>query len=146
MAIANEIAPNQILYTMFRVRDLERSVAFYRDLLGMVEFERETFPDAKFTVVFLGYGKKEGGAMLELTHNWENDGYEHGTAFGNISLAVDDVFALEQQLKKHDVTILRPAGRLSMVARETGRHYTLAHIADPDGYRIELMQKQKPGD
>ncbi|WP_299732328.1 VOC family protein [uncultured Tateyamaria sp.] len=143
MAISPDVAPNRILFAMLRVTDLERSVAFYRDMLGMTEFERETFAEANFTVVYMGYGNKDQGAILELTYNEGNDGYEHGTAFGNISLEVDDVFAVEAFLKEHDVTILRPAGKLAMTSKELGREYTLAHIADPDGYRIELMQTLK---
>jgi len=77
---------------------------------------------------------------LELTWNWENDGYEHGTAFGNLSLGVSDVYALEAYLKEEGVKILHPAGELPMTSVEIGRTYTFAHIEDPDGYRIELMQ------
>lgn len=140
MAISTNIAPNRLLFTMLRVSDLERSVAFYRDMLGMTEFERETFAEANFTVVYMGYGTKTEGTILELTYNEGNTGYVHGTAFGNITLAVDDVFAVEAFLKEQDVTILRPAGKIAMTSKELGRQYTLAHIADPDGYRIELMQ------
>ena len=140
MPVPQSIAPNRLLFTMLRVRDLEASVAFYRDILGMTEVGRETYPDAKFTAVFMGFGERSKDALIELTHNWENDGYDHGTAFGNISLGVDDVYAFEAYLKLHNVTILRPAGELPIVSKETGQKYTLAHIADPDGYRIELMQ------
>lgn len=140
MSIPQNITPKRILFTMLRVKDVDRSIAFYRDMLGMTELERETFPGAKFTAVYMGYGDKNNDAVLELTHNWENDGYEHGTAFGNISLAVDDVYALEKYFEEHDVEILRPAGELSIVPEETGKKYTLAHIADPDGYRVELIQ------
>lgn len=140
MNIQPNIAPKRILFTMLRVKDLDKSISFYQDMLGMTELERETFPDAKFTAVYMGYGDKNSHTVLELTCNWENEGYEQGTAFGNISLAVDDIYALETHLKKHNVKILRPAGELSIVPVETGKKYTLAHIADPDGYRIELMQ------
>lgn len=116
------------------------SIAFYRDMLGMREIRRETFESVSFTAVYMGYGEEEGGAVLELTHNWENDGYEHGTAFGNITLAVEDVFAVEAFLKKNGVEILRPASALPFTPKETGRVYTLAHIADSDGYRVELIQ------
>lgn len=139
-AINKSIAPSKMLFAMLRVNDLDTSIAFYRDMLGMKELERETFPDAKFTAVYMGYGDKEKDTVLELTYNWENDGYEHGTAFGNITLGVDDVFAVEAFLKEQGVKILRPAGKLSITPSETGKVYTLAHIADPDGYRIELIQ------
>lgn len=141
MRIASALAPDRILYTMLRVSDLDTSITFYRDMLGMSELGRETFPDAKFTAVFMGYGDRAKDAVLELTYNWENQGYEHGTAYGNLSLAVNDVYALEAFLQQYDVTILRPAGELPIVSSELGKKYTLAHIADPDGYRIELMQQ-----
>jgi lactoylglutathione lyase len=140
MPVPPALAPNRLLFTMLRVRDLDLSVAFYRDMLGMSEVGRETYPEAKFTAVFMGYGDRRTDTLIELTHNWENDGYDHGTAFGNISLGVDDVYAFETFLNAHDVTILRPAGELPIVSTETGQKYTFAHIADPDGYRIELMQ------
>lgn len=138
--VSPSIAPNRILFAMLRVSDIDTSIAFYRDMLGMTELGRETFTDAKFTAVYMGYGDAAENTVLELTHNWENDGYEHGTAFGNVSLAVKDVYALEAYLEAQGVTILRPAGDLSIVPAETGKKYTLAHIADPDGYRIELIQ------
>jgi len=77
---------------------------------------------------------------LRVLVDWDNQGYEQGTAYGNISLAVNDVYALEAFLQGQSVTILRPAGELKIVPFETGKKYTLAHISDPDGYRIELMQ------
>jgi lactoylglutathione lyase len=138
--IPQTIAPSRILFAMLRVNNLDRSIAFYRDMLGMREIERETFADAKFTAVYMGYGSKTEDTVLELTYNWENDGYEHGTAFGNITLAVEDVYAVEAFLKEQGVKILRPAGELPITPDETGKIYTLAHIADPDGYRIELIQ------
>ncbi len=139
--IPSNIAPSRILFAMLRVSDLEKSIAFYRDFLGMNEIERETFKDAKFTAVYMGYGNKDTDTVLELTHNWGNTGYEQGTAFGNISLAVKDVYATEAFLKDQGVTILRAAGELAITPTETGKKYILAHIADPDGYRIELIQQ-----
>ncbi|MGR3273723.1 VOC family protein [Acaryochloris marina NIES-2412] len=139
-SVPPSIAPKRILYTMLRVSDLDRSIAFYRDRLGMSELGRETFPDAKFTAVFMGYGNRKTDAVIELTYNWGNHSYEHGTRYGNLSLAVDDIYALETYLKENGVEILRPAGEIPMVSTETGEKHTLAFIADPDGYRIELMQ------
>ena len=139
-SVPTTIAPNRILFTMLRVTDLDKSIAFYTDMLGMTELGRETFPDVEFTAVFMGYGDRKTEAVLELTYNWGDTSYEHGTAFGNISLEVDDVFALETYLIEHNVEILRPAGEINIVSTELGRKHTLAHIADPDGYRIELMQ------
>ncbi len=138
------IAPKRILYTMLRVTDLDKSIAFYRDMLGMQELGRETFPDVKFTAVFMGYGDRTTDPVIELTYNWGDNCYEHGTAFGNISLEVDDLYALEAFLKEQNVEMVRPAGELNIVSTELGRKHTLAFIADPDGYRIELMQVMKP--
>lgn len=138
--ITPSIAPSRMLFAMLRISDIDTSIAFYRDMLGMSELYRETFEGAKFTAVYMGYGEPANNTVLELTYNWENDGYEHGTAFGNISLAVEDVYAVEAFLKEHGVTILRPAGKLSIAPSETGKIYELAHVADPDGYRIELIQ------
>lgn len=141
MSVPQEIAPNRILFSMLRVSDLERSVAFYCDLLGMKELERETFPDAKFTISLLGCGGRDQHTAMELTWNWDNNGYQHGTAYGDIALGVKDVFALEAFLKEQGVKILRPAGAMSMVSEEIGRTYTFAHIEDPEAYRVELMQR-----
>lgn len=140
MSISSAIAPKRILFAMLRVSNLDTSIAFYRDMLGMSELGRETFSEAKFTAVYMGYGDMAKDTVLELTYNWDNEGYEHGTAFGNITLAVDDVYAVEEFLKKQGVTILRPASALPIVPSETGKVYTLAHVADPDGYRVELIQ------
>lgn len=139
-SVPPSIAPKRILYTMLRVSDLERSIAFYRDMLGMSELGRETFPDAEFTAVFMGYGNRKTDAVIEITYNWDKRSYEHGTAYGNLSLAVDDVYALTAYLEENGVKVLRPAGEVPMVSTETGEKHTLAFIADPDGYRIELMQ------
>ena len=140
MTLSRKLAPHRILFTMLRVTDLDTSVAFYKDMLGMSELGRETFEAARFTAVYMGYGDMAKDPVLELTFNWDNRGYEHGTAYGNVSLAVEDVYALEAFLRRQGVTILRPAGALKMVPAETGKRYTLAHIADPDGYRVELIQ------
>lgn len=140
MRVSTAISPDRILFTMLRVSDLDASIAFYRDMLGMAELGRETFQEARFTAVYMGYGDLAKEAVLELTYNWDNRGYEHGTAYGNISLAVRDVASLAAFLEEQGVTILRPAGELKVVPSETGRRYTLAHVADPDGYRVELIQ------
>ncbi len=141
--IPANVLPTRILYTMLRVSNLEDSIAFYQEMLGMSELGRETFSEAKFTAVFMGYGDRATNPVLELTYNWGNNTYEHGTRYGNLSLAVDDVYALEAHLKERGVKILRPAGEVPMVSTETGERHTLAFIADPDGYRIELMQTGK---
>ncbi|MBE9029698.1 lactoylglutathione lyase [filamentous cyanobacterium LEGE 11480] len=134
------VLPKRILYTMIRVSNLEDSIAFYQEMLGISELGRETFPEAKFTAVFMGYGDRTTHPVIELTYNWGDNSYEHGTRYGNLSLAVNDVYALEAHLKERGVEILRPAGVLPIASTETGTKHTLAFIADPDGYRVELMQ------
>jgi lactoylglutathione lyase len=121
---------------MLRVKNLETSIAFYHDLLGMSEMGRETYPEVKFTVAFMGYGDRVTNPAIELAYKT----YEHGTAFGNISLAVDDVHALVAHLEEQNVKITHAAGELPMALTETGLRHTLVFILDPDGYKVELMQ------
>ena len=133
------LAPTRILYTMLRVAELERSISFYRDALGMREVRRETFPDGQFTLAFLGYGDADSGALIELTYNWGDNAYEHGTGYGHIAFEVDDIHALQSHLESQGVEILRPAGPMTFAPQETGEKEVIAFIADPDGYRIELI-------
>jgi lactoylglutathione lyase len=132
--------PKRILYTMLRVSDLEQSLAFYQKNLGMRELRRETFTDARFTLVFIGYGNPDSDAVIELTYNWDDTGYELGTRYGHIALAVDDIYATCERLSQIGVKILREAGPMKMAADETGERELIAFIEDPDGYRIELIE------
>lgn len=134
-------APNRILYTMFRVRDLDRSLAFYQDALGMHEMRRETFPEGKFTLVFIGYGDAATDAVIELTYNWGDETYDLGTAYGHIALEVDDIHRMEQHFLSLGVTVVRPAGAMTFAPKETGIKEVISFITDPDGYRIELIEK-----
>ena len=123
----------RILHTMLRVGDLDRSIQFYRDALGMKELDRKDYPDGKFTLAFLGYGKNPEHAEIELTYNWGVSGYELGTAYGHIALGVDDIRAACDKV--------RAAG--GKVTREPGpmKHGTtvIAFVEDPDGYKVELI-------
>lgn len=134
--------PNRILYTMLRVTDLERSLKFYHDALGMRELRRETFPDGKFTLVFIGYGDADKDAVIELTYNWADATYDLGNAYGHIALEVDDIYAMEQHLIALGVKVTRAAGPMTFEPEETGLREVIAFIEDPDGYRIELIEKQ----
>ena len=130
--------PSRILYTMLRVQDLGRSLRFYCDSLGMQEVRRETFTDAKFTIVFVGY--PNSSALIELTFNWGDSSYSHGTGYGHIALEVQDIKQVCSHLSELGVEIVRAPGPMKMAPDETGERETIAFIEDPDGYRIELIQ------
>lgn len=130
--------PHAFLYTMVRVQDLDRSLRFYCDALGMQEARRETFTDAEFTLVFVGYANS--GALIELTYNWGDNSYSHGTGYGHIALEVLDIQRVCRHLSDLGIEIVRAPGPMTMAPDETGVRETIAFIEDPDGYRIELIQ------
>jgi lactoylglutathione lyase len=125
----------RMLHTMLRVGELERSIKFYTEVLGMQLLRRQDYPDGEFTLAFLGYGPEETHTVLELTHNWGKSSYELGTAYGHIALGVEDIY------KACDT--IRAAG--GKVVREPGsmRHgkTVIAFIEDPDGYKVELIER-----
>lgn len=129
-------ADSRILHTMLRVANLERSIEFYTRVLGMKLLRRRDYPDGRFTLVFIGYRGEHESAVLELTHNWGIDDYEPGTAFGHIAISVDDIASVCASLKITGTRIIRPAGPMKHDANEI-----IAFIEDPDGYRIELIEK-----
>lgn len=131
--------PHHLAHTMIRVGDLERSLAFYRDALGLQELRREEFPEAKFTLVFLGFGDERTHTVIELTHNHGVSRYDHGTAFGHIAFTVADIHAAAARLEQMGVRVLRPPGPMAHAATN-GRRDVIAFIEDPDGYRIELIE------
>lgn len=128
-------ASPRILHTMIRVYDLERSLAFYVELLGMNLLRRTDYPEGKFTLAFVGYSDEASGAVIELTHNWDHAPYDIGTGFGHVALGVADIYATCEQLAARGATITRPPGPM--------KHGTtiIAFIEDPDGYKIELIQR-----
>ncbi|MFM2318845.1 MAG: lactoylglutathione lyase [Pseudomonadota bacterium] len=123
----------RILHTMLRVGDLERSVQFYTQVLGMRELSRQDYPAGEFTLVFLGYGEKSNSTVLELTYNWGVSQYELGTAFGHIAIEVPDVYAACEKMRAAGGKIIREAGPMN--AGTT----IIAFLEDPDGYQIELI-------
>jgi lactoylglutathione lyase len=123
----------RILHTMLRVSDLQRSIDFYNHVLGMRLLRQKDYPTGKFTLAFVGYADESEHTVLELTHNWDTDHYEMGTAFGHIALEVDDVYQATAAIKQQGGKILREAG--AMNAGST----IIAFIEDPDGYQIELI-------
>jgi lactoylglutathione lyase len=124
----------RILHTMLRVGDLERSLRFYTEILGMKLLSRKDYPDGKFTLAFVGYGKNPEHAEIELTHNWGVERYEPGTAYGHIALGVDDIYAACERIRAAGATITREPGPM--------KHGTtvIAFVQDPDGYKIELIE------
>lgn len=131
--------PTRILYTMVRVGDLERSIAFYADALGMREMRRETFPEGRFTLAFMGYGDSPSAPMVELTWNWDETSYQHGTGYGHIALEVPDIYTACERLTKLGVKVTRPAGPMKFAPSQTGKKEVIAFLEDPDGYSIELI-------
>jgi len=120
---------------MLRVGNLERSITFYTDVLGMTLLRQKEYPKGKFTLAFLGYGPESENPALELTYNWGKDNYEIGTGFGHIAINVEDVYKAVEQAKEKGAEVIREAGLMS--AGDT----ILAFLKDPDGYEIELLSK-----
>jgi len=127
----------RILHTMLRVGDLERALKFYTEVLGMKVLRRNDFPDGKFTLAFVGYGSESETAVIELTHNWGVEKYELGNAYGHIALEVDDAYATCEEVKKRGGKVTREAGPM--------KHGTtvIAFVEDPDGYKIEFVQRRR---
>ncbi|AQZ96032.1 lactoylglutathione lyase [Halopseudomonas phragmitis] len=123
----------RILHTMLRVGDLEKSIAFYTEVLGMTLLRRRDYPEGRFTLAFVGYGNEAEQAVLELTHNWDTDHYDLGSGYGHIAIEVKDVYKACEQIKAAGGKVVREAGPM--------KHGTsiLAFVEDPDGYRIELL-------
>lgn len=140
---SKQMLPSKILYTMIRVGDLDRSVAFYRDILGMREIRRETFTEGRFTLVFMGYAYGLSEALIELTYNWDETNYELGTGYGHMALEVEDVYAACLWLEQAGVPIVLRPGPMTYAADETGHREVIAFIEDPDGYKIELVEVEK---
>jgi lactoylglutathione lyase len=126
----------RLLHTMIRVRDLDASLQFYTNLLGMKLLRKRDYPTGKFTLAFVGYGDETSNTVIELTHNWEQaEPYNLGTAFGHLAVGVPDVYKTCERLAAAGVEIPRPAGPMAHGGS------VIAFIEDPDGYRIELVQR-----
>ncbi len=126
----------RILHTMLRVGDLDKSLDFYTQVLGMKLIRRKDYPDGKFTLAFIGYQDEASGTVLELTHNWDTKEYDLGQGFGHIAIEVDDAYKACDETKKRGGSVVREAGPM--------KHGTtvIAFIEDPDGYKIEFIQKK----
>ena len=120
---------------MIRVNDLEESIKFYSEVLGMKLLREKEYPEGKFSLAFLGYGKETENTVIELTYNWGTNDYEHGNAFGHIAIEVDDIYKVCEEIKKKGVKVIRDPGPMM------GSRLLLAFIEDPNGYKIELIEK-----
>jgi lactoylglutathione lyase len=125
----------RILHTMIRVTNLEKSINFYEKVFDMKVIKRKDYPDGKFTLVFVGYGSEDEEALIELTHNWEVDKYELGTAFGHIAIEIPDIFRSCDTARNFGAKITREPGPMKF-----GGERNIAFIEDPDGYKIELIE------
>lgn len=126
----------RILHTMIRVGDLERSIAFYTEVLGMKLLRRKDYPAGKFTLAFVGYGDEASNAVIELTYNWGVDRYEIGDAFGHIAIEVDNVYEACEEIRRRGGKIVREPGPMN--AGTT----LIAFVQDPDDYNIELIGRK----
>jgi lactoylglutathione lyase len=125
----------RILHTMLRVNNLDESLRFYCEALGMQLLRRADYPSGEFTLAFVGYGAEADSAVIELTHNWKTASYELGTAYGHIALGVADIYGTCEELRKKGVKIVREPGPM----KHGGP--VIAFIEDPNGYRIELIEE-----
>lgn len=126
----------RILHTMLRVGNLDQSIAFYTEVLGMRLLRRQDYPEGKFTLAFIGYQEEAAGAVLELTWNWDTDKYDLGTGYGHIAIEVEDAYRTCELVKQRGGKVVREAGPM--------KHGTtvIAFVEDPDGYKIEFIQRK----
>jgi lactoylglutathione lyase len=126
----------RLLHTMIRVNDLDETLKFYCDGLGMRLLRKKDFPNGEFTLAFIGYNEEREGAVIELTHNWGKKGYDQGTAFGHLAISVDDIYKKCAELKQRGVNVVREPGPMKFGGPE------IAFVEDPNGYKIELVQQK----
>lgn len=124
----------RLLHTMLRVTDLDASIAFYCEGLGMKLLRRKDYPGGEFTLAFVGYGDEVDHTVIELTHNWGREDYQLGDAFGHVAIGTDDIHATVERLRARGARVTREPGPM--------KHGTtvIAFVEDPTGYRIELIE------
>lgn len=127
----------RLLHTMLRVGNLEKSISFYTDILGMRLLRQKDYPQGKFSLAFLGYGDEKQHTALELTYNWDTDHYDLGKGFGHLAIEVDDVYQAAEKIRNAGGKIIREPGPMN--AGST----LIAFVADPDGYEIELLEPKQ---
>jgi len=124
----------RLLHTMVRVGNLDQSLRFYCDVLGMRLLRKKDYPDGRFTLAFVGYGPEAEQTVIELTHNWDTDRYDVGTGFGHLALGVHRIYAKVDELRAAGVKVTREPGPM----KHGGS--TIAFVEDPNGYKIELIE------
>jgi lactoylglutathione lyase len=125
----------RILHTMIRVGDLERSIRFYTEALGMRVLRRQDYPGGRFTLAFVGYGNESDSAVIELTHNWDTASYELGSGFGHIAIGVDDIRGACERVRQSGGAVVREPGPMKHGST------VIAFVEDPDGYKLEFIEK-----
>lgn len=125
----------RLLHTMIRVGDLDRSITFYTEVLGMRLLRRKDYPAGKFTLAFVGYGDESDHSVIELTYNWDTSSYDIGSGFGHLAIEVEDACQACEAARKQGARVVREAGPMN--AGTT----IIAFIEDPDGYKIEFIQR-----
>jgi lactoylglutathione lyase len=126
----------RILHTMVRVGDLQRSIDFYTQVLGMRLLRKADYPGGRFTNAFVGYDEESKAAALELTHNWDTKSYDLGSGYGHVAIEVEDAYRACDEVRQRGGKVTREAGPM--------KHGTtvIAFVEDPDGYKIELIQRK----
>lgn len=126
----------RIAHTMIRVNDLDQSIAFYTDVLGMDLLKKKEYPEGKFTLAFVGYGDLNNNPAIELTYNWDKNSYSKGDAFGHIAIEVSNVYEACDKIRARGGEVTREAGPMK------GGQSVIAFVKDPSGYQIELVARQ----
>ncbi|EKD2367443.1 lactoylglutathione lyase [Salmonella enterica] len=129
----------RLLHTMLRVGDLQRSIAFYTNVLGMKLLRTSENPEYKYSLAFVGYGPKTEEAVIELTYNWGVESYDMGNAYGHIALSVDNAAEACERIRQNGGNVTREAGPVK------GGSTIIAFVEDPDGYKIELIEAKDAG-
>ncbi len=128
----------RILHTMLRVANLEQSIEFYSNILGMKLLRKSEYPEGRFTLAFVGYGDEESDSVLELTHNWDTKTYDLGSGYGHIAIEVRDAYEICDQIRNRGGKVIREAGPMKHGST------VIAFVEDPDGYKIEFIQQKRP--
>ena len=128
----------QLLHTMIRVSDLEESLSFYCNVLGMKLLRKNDYPGGKFTLAFVGYGDERGNTVIELTHNWDTHKYDLGDAFGHLAIGVEDIYKVCENMRAKGAKVVREPGPMAHGGA------VIAFVEDPNGYRIELIELSGP--
>jgi lactoylglutathione lyase len=130
-----DVTSMRLLHTMLRVGELDRSITFYTEVLGMRLLRRKDYPGGRFTLAFVGYGEESDTTVLELTHNWDTSTYEIGSGYGHIAIGVADIHDVCEQIRAKGGRVAREPGPMKNGTT------VIAFVEDPDGYRVELIEQ-----